>query len=53
MPVPSTKAVHPQHFRGGGHHWSIVHWDPTIDDMKTCISKWIVEVVKDAYFRAD
>ena len=32
----------------------LLHWDPLIDDIqRTHVSRWLVEVVQDAYTRAD
>ena len=32
----------------------LLHWDPSIDDIqRTHVSRWLVEVVKEAYTRAD
>ena len=38
----------------GGRTRLLLHWDPLIDDIqRTHVSRWLVEVVKEAYTRAD
>ena len=38
----------------GGRTRLLLHWDPLIDDFqRTHVSRWLVEVVKEAYTRAD
>ena len=41
---------------GGGAAMAVctlVHWNPAVRDMRTHISKWIMETIKEAYIRAD
>ena len=39
---------------GGGGTRLLLHWDPLIDDIqRTHVSRWLVEVVQEAYTRAD
>ena len=44
--------------KGFGGGWGrtrlLLHWDPLIDDIqRTHVSRWLVEVVQEAYTRAD
>ena len=53
----TAPAVSPWYWKdsgGGGRTRLLLHWDPLIDDIqRTHVSRWLVEVVKEAYTRAD